>query len=416
MQTIETNWAGNYTYRAQRLHRPDSIDELRRAVAGANRIRALGTRHCFNAIADSDELVSLDRLPELIEIDADARTVTVGAATKYGHLAIELEKAGFALHNMASLPHISVAGAVATATHGSGDRNGNLATTVVGMELITADGDILTVAHGDPDFPGMVVHLGALGVVTRLTLRIEPTYRVYQQVFEDVPWETVLEQFGGIMGSDTSVSLFTNFGPTVNRVWRKHRVTDGEAPPPERYLGIGAATRDLHPVASLTAENCTPQLAVADAWLHRLPHFRMDAVPASGDEIQAEYMVARENAVAALQALRGLGGDLHRSIWTAEIRSMAGDDLWLSMAHGVDTIGIHFSFHSDQAAVDRMIPRIEAALAPFAPRPHWGKVFGLTAAELAPRYPRVSDFRALADRLDPRGVFRNAFLDRHLFG
>lgn len=417
MTTNGTTWAGNYAYRASRLHEPESIDELRRTVASAPKIRALGTRHSFNAIADSDELVSLERLPREIKIDPDARTVTVGAAVKYGHLALALEEAGYALHNMASLPHISVGGAVATATHGSGDRSGNLATAVTTQELVTSEGDIVTVTEGDPDFPGVVAHLGALGVVTRLTLRIEPSYMVRQQVFEDIPWDVALARFDEIMASDSSVSLFTDFGETVNRVWRKHRVVDGaDESPLDEYLGVATATRTLHPVASLSGESCTEQLGVPGPWLHRLPHFRMEATPASGDEIQAEYMMRRQHAVAALTALRELGPDLHRCLWTSEVRSVAADDLWLSMTYGRDTIALHFSFHSDQAAVDRIIPRIEAALAPFEPRPHWGKVFHTPVAELAPRYERMADFRALAERLDPRGAFRNAFLDRHVFG
>jgi xylitol oxidase len=326
-----------------------------------------------------------------------------------------LEEAGFALHNMASLPHITVAGAVVTATHGSGDRSGNLATAVTSLELVTSDGDIATFSHGDPEFPGAVVNLGALGVITRLTLRIEPTYQVRQQVFEHVPWDATLAHFDEIMASDDSVSLFTDFGETVNRVWRKHRLTGADEPLPDSYLGVAAAARSVHPVASLSADSCTEQVGVPAAWLHRLPHFRMDAVPASGDEIQAEFMVARSDAVDAITALRELGPDLQRAIWTSEVRSMAGDDLWMSMAHGRDTIGIHFSFYSDPDAADRTLRRIEGALAPFAPRPHWAKVFTLSAAELAPRYERMADFRALADRLDPRGAFRNAYLARHVF-
>jgi xylitol oxidase len=413
----ETNWAGNITYRATAIHEPETVDDLRRIVSGAGKIRALGSRHCFNDIADSDELVSLAKLDPGIEIDREAMTVTVGAGVTYGHLGLALEEAGFALHNMASLPHISVGGAVATGTHGSGDRSGNLATAVTALELVTSDGDIVRFARGDAGFPGAVVSLGALGVVTRLTLRIEPTYRVRQQVFEQLSWDVALTHFDEIMACDTSVSLFTDFGDTVNEVWRKHRVVDGEdATLPRDFMGARAAAQALHPVARLSAAACTDQLGEPGPWLYRLPHFRMDAVPASGDEIQAEFMVPRRNAVAALTALRGLGPDLQRAIWTSEVRSMAGDDLWLSMAYGRDSIGIHFSYYSDRDAVARMLPRVEAALAPFDPRPHWGKVFVATAAELASRYERMDDFRALAARLDPRGAFRNAYLDRHVFG
>jgi alditol oxidase len=415
--TVGTNWAGNYTYRAKRLREPETIDELRRIVAGADRIHALGSRHSFSDIGDSSELISLDRIAQDIIIDADASTVTVSAGVKYGHLALRLEEAGYALHNMASLPHISVGGAVATATHGSGDRNGNLATAVVGLELVTGSGDLVRVTPDDPRFAGMVVHLGALGVVTRLTLRVEPSYLVHQQVFEHVSWDVALERFDEIMGSDDSVSLFTDFGDTINQVWRKHRVdSEREEELPATFMGAAAATENLHPVATLSAENCTGQLGAPGPWLHRLPHFRMESTPASGDEIQAEYMVARHDAVAALTALRPLGPELQPHLWVSEVRTVAGDDLWLSTAYGVDTVCLHFSFRSDAEAAIRLERRIEDALAPFNPRPHWGKVFLATADEIEPRYERMREFRALADAMDPRGAFRNAFLERHVFG
>ncbi|MBA3378616.1 MAG: FAD-binding protein, partial [Chloroflexia bacterium] len=183
-----TNWAGNHTYRATTLHRPASVEELREIVRRAPRIHALGSRHCFNDIADSTELVSIDAIDSPVEIDREAMTVTVGASIRYGTLAAAIQREGFALHNMASLPHISVVGAVSTATHGSGDALRNLATAVAMIDLVTSDGEMMSVKRGDPDFDGMVVGLGALGVVTRLTVDIEPTYDVRQVVYEDLGW------------------------------------------------------------------------------------------------------------------------------------------------------------------------------------------------------------------------------------
>ena len=418
MGTTGTNWAGNYSYNATKLHEPTTIDELRRVVVASRRIRALGSRHTFNPLPDSEELISVANLPSSIEIDREAGSVSVGAGVKYGHLAIALEDAGFALHNMASLPHISVAGAVATATHGSGDRSGNLATAVVGMELVTSDGDIMSITKDDPEFDGMVVHIGALGVVTRLTLRVEPSYQVRQQVFEHLPWDVALGQFDEVMSSDDSVSMFTDFGDSINEVWRKHRVADDEEDMsiPEEFRGARASAVNLHPVSALSAEACTDQLGAPGPWLHRLPHFRMEATPASGDEIQSEFMVAREDAVQALTALREIGSELQPHIWISEIRSVAKDDLWLSSAYQRDTVCFHFSFRRDQGAVDRLVPRIEGQLAPFDPRPHWGKVFTIPGAALQASYPRMEDFRALAERLDPRGAFRNRMIDEIVFG
>jgi alditol oxidase len=415
--TSAQNWAGTYTYQATRLHRPSSLDELRAIVARASKIHALGSRHSFTGIADAAELISLDRLDDGIAIDRDAPTVTVGAGVRYGTLAQALERAGLALHNMASLPHISVAGAVATATHGSGDANGNLATAVTGLELVTSDGDVLRVSRADDDFAGMVVGLGALGVITRLTLAVQPSYLVRQEVFEQLAWEELFDRFDEVMASADSVSLFTDYGDAVDQVWRKTRV-DPARPQSRRdqFLGARAATQPLHPVRTLSAESCTAQLGVPGPWADRLPHFRMEATPASGDEIQSEYMLPRRHAVAALRAMRELAPMLRPHLWISEVRTVAADDLWLSTAYQTDTVCIHFSWKRDADAVDRLVPIVEAALAPFEPRPHWGKVFVASARELEGRYERLPEFRRLAARLDRRGAFRNAFLDRHVFG
>lgn len=411
------NWAGNYAYRAAELHHPASLDELRAIVARAPKIHALGSRHCFNDIADSAELISLDRLDQGIEIDRAASTVTVNAGIRYGDLARVLDREGFALHNMASLPHISVIGAVATATHGSGDRNKNLSSAVAALELVTSEGDVLHLSRDDEDFAGAVVGVGALGVVTRLTLDVQPTYLVRQQVFDHLSWDVVFNQFDALTSAADSVSLFLDYGDDVDEVWLKSRV-DPEHPTPVliELFGAAASTVALHPVRALSAETCTEQLGVPGSWADRLPHFRLDAVPASGNELQTEYMVARPHAVAAIQAVKALAPVLRPHLWISEIRTVAADDFWLSSAYGGDAVCIHFSWKLEPEVVSGLLPQLEAALSPFEPRPHWGKLFVATAADLEPRYPRLPEFRKLAAKLDPRGAFRNDFLDRHVFG
>ncbi len=416
MATIGTNWAGNHAYRAARLHQPTSTGELRSIIAAAPMIHALGSRHCFNDIADSAELVSLDRLDYGIEIDRTASTVTVGGSIRYGALAQALVREGLALHNMASLPHISVAGAVATATHGSGDAKGNLATAVAALELVTSDGDLVTASRGDDDFAGMVVSLGALGVVTRVTLDVKPTYQMQQQVFEHLDWDVLYDRFDDVMSAADSVSLFTDYGDTIDQVWVKSRVDpDHPASLADSFMGTAAASGPLHPVRRLSAEGCTEQLGVPGTWADRLPHFRMESVPASGDEIQAEYMIPRHVAVPALQAMRDLALAIRPHLHISEVRTVAADDLWLSTAYETDTVCIHFSWKSDPAAVERVLPLVEQALAPFEPRPHWGKQFMIAAGDLDARYERLPQFRRLASNLDPRAAFRNDFLDRYVF-
>ncbi|WP_245953683.1 FAD-binding protein [Arthrobacter silvisoli] len=411
----ERNWARNYSYQAPRIAHPESVAELQELVAGAQHIRALGSRHSFNSIADTaGTLAVLDRFDPGISINTDTLTVTVSGGTRYGTLATELQRQGFAIHNLASLPHISIAGAVATATHGSGDSNGNLATAVAGLTMVTADGSLLTVRRGDPDFDGMVVGLGALGIVTELTLDIEPSFDVSQNVFENLSWEQVLADFDAVTSSAYSVSLFTDWsGDTIGQAWLKRR---GSAPSPEAFFGGTPATEARHPLPGVSGSNCTQQLGVPGPWSERLAHFRMEFTPSQGEELQSEYFIPREHAVEALRTMRGLSGVVTPLLLIGEIRTMAADKLWLSPNYGRDGIGLHFTWRQDQPAVEAVLPLIEAELAPFAARPHWGKLFDAGAAAVAPLYPRFGDFIALARRLDPDGTFRNGFLDRTVFG
>ena len=412
----EVNWAGNHRYRAERIHRPSTLEEVQEIVAEAGRVRALGSRHSFNAIADASDLVTLSALPTDVVLDRAARTVSFGAGITYGELAGALKGEGMALENLASLPHISVAGAVATATHGSGDANGNLATAVAALEMVTSSGDVVTAARGDPDFDGLVVGLGALGVVTRLALDVEPAYEVRQRVFEDLAWDRLFESFDAITGAGYSVSVLTRWADAVDQVWVKSRVTDAPEAVREDLFGARPATEERHLILGIDPVNCTPQLGRPGSWADRLPHFRMGFTPSSGQELQSEYLVPREHAVAAIQAVRALGPRLRPLLQVCEIRTVAADALWMSPQYERDTVGIHFTWKRDPETVGRLAAAVEVALAPFAPRPHWGKFFLAGAATTADRYERLKDFRGLVERLDPRGAFRNDWLERHVLG
>ena len=397
----ETNWAGTHVYAARALHRPGTLEELQELLARTPRIRVLGTRHCFNDIADSDELVSLEGLELGVEVDGSS--VTCPGAMRYGDLARALEPHGLALHNLASLPHISVAGAVATATHGSGERLGNLATAVSALELVTSEGELVRIARGDDGFEGAVVSLGALGAVVRVTLDAEPFYEIRQHVYVDLTWEALLGGLDAAMAAGDSVSVFTRWGDVAGDIWVKTR----GAPPGDALLGARAAVGERHPIAEIDPVHTTPQLGVPGPWYERLPHFRMGFTPSAGEEIQSEYHVPRAAAVDALVALRALRERVAPVLLVSELRAVAADALWLSPQFERDTLGIHFTWKRDPAAVAAVGPVVEAALAPFDARPHWGKVFAA-----APAYPRGGDFAELAARLDPRGAFRNAFLAR----
>jgi xylitol oxidase len=381
----------------------------------------LGTRHCFNTIADStDGFLSLGELGEVVSLDAAARTVTVGAGMRYGQLCPYLDAKGFALHNLASLPHISIAGACSTATHGSGERNGNLASAVRGLELVTAAGDLvrLSAEQDGQVFRGAVVGLGALGVVTQVTLAIEPAFAMRQWVYEDLPLAQMKEHFDAIEASAYSVSLFTDWqGQKIREVWIKSRTEEGKAfAAPQDFFGAKRATRNLHPIAELGAENCTEQLGVPGPWYERLPHFRMGFTPSAGKELQSEYFVPRSRAVDAILALERMRDQITPHLMITEIRAIAADDLWMSPCHGQDSIAIHFTWKQDWPAVSRLLPVIEKELSAFGARPHWGKLFTMSPSVLRSRYERLPDFLALARKYDPQGKFRNAFLDRNVYG
>lgn len=411
-----TNWAGNHRYRAERLHRPATLEELREVVATAARVRVLGSRHSFSDIADSVELVTLDDLPPDVVVDRAAGTVSLPAGLRYGELAEALHAEGVALANLASLPHISVGGAVATATHGSGDANGNLATAVAGLELVTSSGELLTAGRGDADFDGLVVGLGALGAVTRITLDVEPAYRVRQRAFNDLPWEALVDRFDEVTAAGYSVSVFTRWGEAVDQVWVKRRVTGDPEPEAGSFLGATPATVDQHPIRGIDPANCTPQLGVPGRWSDRLPHFRMGFMPSSGEELQSEFFVPRRDAAGAIGALRALAGAVRPVLQVSELRTVAADELWMSPQYRRDSLAIHFTWRPDRAAVDRVLVDVEAALAPFGARPHWGKVFRADARTIAPLYERLADFARLVERLDRRGAFANPWLRTRVLG
>jgi xylitol oxidase len=382
------------------------VEELRELVTRLPRVRVLGSRHSFTGIADSEELVTLDRLPREVAFDKDALTVSISGAVRYGELCAELAREQLALANLASLPHIAVAGAVSTATHGSGDRLGNLATAVAGLQIVTSDGRLVSVGRGDPDFEGLVVGLGAAGAVVRMTLDVEPEYEMRQRVFEGLAWEALLENFDAITSSGSSVSVFSRWGETVSQVWVKSRVS--EKPVPDELFGARPATAQVHPIEGLEPASCTPQLGLPGPWSERLPHFRLGFTPSSGAEIQSEYIVARQQAVDALEAVLQIGPKLRALVQVSEVRTIASDRLWMSPQYGQDTVAIHFTWEPQPERVGLALAQVERALAPFHPRPHWGKLFLAPAGGM---YQRLADFAGLLDRFDPRGAFRNQWLE-----
>ncbi|MEW2619381.1 FAD-binding protein [Streptomyces sp. NPDC048106] len=408
MTETVTNWSRTITYGAKEYQRPATLDALRALVAGAAKVRVLGSGHSFNRVADPGPdgvLLSSAGLPAVIEVDTAARTVRVSGGVRYAELARAVHARGLALPNMASLPHISVAGSVATGTHGSGMANPPLASAVREVELVVADGTTVTIGRGDARFDGAVTSLGALGVVTALTLDLEPAFEVEQRVFTELPLEGL--EFEAVAGSAYSVSLFTDWRePGFRQVWVKRR-TDR---PSVDFRWAAPAAGPMHPVPGMPAVNCTEQLGVPGPWHERLPHFRAEFTPSSGEEIQSEYLVPRSAALDALHAIDAIRGTVAGVLQTCEVRTVAADPQWLSPAHARDSVALHFTWVRDEAAVLPVVRTLEEALDPFDPRPHWGKVFGLPSAVVRGRYPRLGDFRDLVRSLDPTGKFTNAFV------
>ena len=415
------NWAGNYRYSAAQIHYPETVEQIQELVSRRNKVKALGTRHSFNDIADSPgELIALQHLDKILDLDPERRTVTVEAGVRYGNLARWLHEAGYALHNLASLPHISVAGACATGTHGSGDRHGNLATAVSALELVTASGEVVVLSRerDREQFDGAVVGLGGLGVVTKLTLDISPTFQMQQDVYENLPLAVLEDHYDELTAGTYSVSLFTDWrSSTINQVWLKRQIPDGVSVKAEpELLGAKLAVTHLHPIAALSAENCTEQLGVGGPWFERLPHFRMDFTPSSGEELQSEYLLPRQHAFAAFRAIDQLREHIAPLLLISEVRTVAADELWMSPCYKQACVAIHFTWKQDWESVRKVLPLIEEGLASFDARPHWGKLFTMSHTRLKSLYEKFPDFQHLLQQYDPSGKFRNAYLDEHIFG
>jgi len=417
---LKSNWAGNFQYSTTNWHEPETVEEVQQLVTRLSKLRVIGTRHSFNSIADSnDNIVSLQKLNKVLHINRENESVTVEAGIKYGDLCHILQQHGYALHNLASLPHISVAGACATATHGSGNSNQNLAAAVRALEVVTEDGSVVTFSRekSEEELHGAVVGLGGIGVVTKLTLDILPSHQMRQDVYERLPLAQLADNFDAIYSSAYSVSLFTDWqGETFNQVWLKSKLTDDQHfSLGGDFYGAKAATEHLHPVPGVEAENCTAQLGMPGDWLDRMPHFRMDFTPSKGQELQSEYIMPRDHAYDALCALNEIRDQIAPHLFISEIRTIAQDNLWLSPSYKQDSVAFHFTWQDKWEKVQQILPLIEAQLEPFQAKPHWGKLFTTSPAKIQSLYEKMPDFQQLLMKYDPNGKFRNDFLNRYVF-
>ena len=413
------NWAGNLQYSAKKFYQPKTIEKVQTIIKENEKIRVLGSKHCFNPIADSQFVqISSEGFNKIISIDPEKMTATIEAGAKYGEVVQELHKQGYALHNLASLPHITIAGAIATSTHGSGITVGDLGSAVVAIEFINGKGELIHLSRekDGEEFGGVITHLGGLGFITKVTLEVLPTFEVRQDVFQFVPVENLLPNFKEIMSIGYSVSLFTDYqSDTVNQVWIKSRIDQGGFDAKPEFFGGKAATKNIHPILANSAESCTEQMGVSGPWYARLPHFKMEFTPSNGVELQSEYFVPIEHGAEAYRAISKLKDLIKPYLMISEVRTIAANDQWMSPFYQQDSVAFHFTLKQDWEGVKLVLPVIEEALAPFNVRPHWGKMFTMEPKFLRSKYQNLDKFKTLLETHDPTGKFRNEFLQKNLY-
>ena len=409
------NWAGNLTFSAKEFIEIDNISKLQQVVSNSQGVKVLATGHSFNAIGDTkDTLISLKNLSNGIEIDSQNAQALIPAGMAYADAARYLESKGWAFSNMASLGEVKIAGAISTGTHGSGSNNGVLSTSVVGLEIVLGSGELLTIDQSNSEeFAGFVISLGALGVFTKIKMRIVPSFSVKQFVYENIGIQAVAENFDTVFNSAYSVSYFSNWAKnSTGQIWMKFLDDSSSDNLSDNWLGANQAKAKQHPVKINNPDPCTDQLGISGKWLYRLPHFKLDSSPASGDEVQTEYLVDRKYVKEYIQDLRTIGDEIAPRVYATEIRTIKSDELWLSGAYQRETVGFHFTWKKSDTLVD-FLPRIEEILGKHHGRPHWAKLFSVKSDELSARYPKYSNFEALLKKYDPKKKFRNKFIDQY---
>jgi len=402
-------------------HSPASEDELARLVRSARRVKVVGSGHSFSAIAAPEERgVRLDRMTGVVALDPAARLVTVRAGTRLHDLSAALLAQGWTLPIVGSIQAQTVAGAIATGTHGSSLVHGNLATLVQSLRLVDGRGSVVALGPDDPRLDGARVHLGALGAVTEVVLRVEPAFRLRQEVVH-VPVREV--DVVEVARSAEYVKVWWLPGTTHAQVVRYTRTDDAITRRPSartlRWVDDNVMHRGVFPVLvrgqhryprSTAGTNqrmmrryLGPSLQVAQSSLllntpMPIRHRETEAALPLG-QAQTAY-----DRVVDLVLEERLAAN-----FPLEVRFVRGDEGWLSPAYGGDTCQIG-AYTTDGPDRERYFAGFWERMAGLDARPHWGKELHHTSAHLAPLYHRFDDFRALRDELDPDRVFDNAFL------
>lgn len=424
MGTPWTNWARTASATPHRVERPNSLDELVEVVAGASAVRPRGSGHSFSDIAVAPHTaLDLDAWTGITEVSGTL--VTVRAGTTLRQLNAALDTLGLALANLGDIDAQTVAGAISTGTHGTGARLGGLATQVVALDLVLADGTVARCsAEERPDlFQAARVGLGALGVIATATLRCVPAFTLHAR---ETParLDAVLEEFDHLTATEDHVEF--HWFPHADRVIlkRNNRVDEPPAPlsPLRRFYeyevvengAFGLVCRLARALPAATAPLNRLCGALVSERVYRDVSHRVFTTPRRVRFVETEYAVPRAALHDVLGELRRAVARLdHGVIVPVEVRVAAGDDIWLSTAHGRDTayVAVHQYLGMPYRQYFDTFERIANAV---GGRPHWGKVHSLTAETLRERYPRFDDFRRVRARVDPTGKFGNAHLDRVL--
>ncbi len=424
------NWAGNQRWVPAERVEPDSTaavaDTVRAAHRAERRVKVIGAGHSFTAAAATDGVqLSLDRLDRVVRVDPERCQVTVGAGIRLHQLNEQLAVAGLAMPNLGDIDRQSIAGAISTATHGTGLHFGNLATTVVAMELVDGGGEVVRCsATEEPDVWRVArVGLGALGVVTEVTLQCVEAFNLHARETVE-PLEGVLDRFAEEAAAVDHFELYLMPGGRRCQVKRNAR-TDAPAAPPSRWaytrdkllvenVGFGAVCRVGRRFPTLG-----PRIArlVSSAATERDLVDRSDRVftsPRHVRFVEMEYAIPIEHIPAAVRRIGELAADLPTPVlFPIEVRVSAADDIPLSTAFGRTSgwIAVH---QYRGMPYEEYFAGVERIMDDYGGRPHWGKLHGQRAATLAPRYPEWDHFAVIRDRLDPDRTFANPYLDRVL--
>ncbi|KAI1701064.1 FAD binding domain-containing protein [Ditylenchus destructor] len=413
------NWGDNFLFSTQNIQYPTTVEEVQEIVQNADKVRVVGTRHSFSTCADSpDTILSTLALKNIIGFDDSVPSITVQAGIAYTDLNPYLQYLGFALPNLATLAEISVGGASQTGAHGSGLSNQCLASHIRSLKIVLANGTLATYGPNDPELKAIALGVGAFGVITQVELKVEPTFNITNYFFLNMTAQNLYDHFDEIENTGYTAQLFTDF--STPGVWGQIMIMDRSGSNAnigslQNLYGATRATTKVSPILALPPTYLVDQ-GVEQPWYFGLVDYHLGLSGFDGGEIQSEYFLPYENAVAAIKAVTTLSDLIAPRVHTMLIRTIKGDDLWLSEMYSQSSVvAIHFTWKLNMTAVMEVLPQIEQLLIPYCAKPHWGKVFAQGPETFLHCYPKLADFKQLAEQLDPTHKFRNQFLEDNVF-